>query len=212
MSAPFRSRELARPFVSVVIPTHERPELLRRCLKALLAQDYPIDRFEVVVVEDGGPADGEQVVERARSTAAVAIRYLGVPQGGPAAARNRGWHMARGEIIAFTDDDTIPDPHWLAEGVRSIQAGEDVVSGRTIVPLADSPSDADKNTQGLERATLATCNAFCRRSLLEATGGFDTRFTRAYREDSDLEFTLRKAGARFVPPSSSIPLGPSLAT
>ena len=70
-----------------------------------------------------------------------------------------------------------------------------------------SPSD-DRNTQGLEHATLATCNAFCRRSLLEATGGFDPRFTKAYREDSDLEFTLREAGAHFVNNNAAIVVHP----
>jgi glycosyltransferase involved in cell wall biosynthesis len=184
------------PFISVVMPTHTRPALLQRCLNALVAQDYPADCFEIVVVEDGGPGAGKVVVDWLSRTSRVPIRYLSVPRAGPAAARNRGWRTARGEIIAFTDDDTIPDTRWLAEGARSFEAGADVVSGRVIVPLSDAPTDSDRNVQGLERATLATCNAFCRRSLLESTGGFDARFTRAYREDSDLEFTLRKAGAR----------------
>jgi glycosyltransferase involved in cell wall biosynthesis len=181
-----------------VVPTYKRPELLRRCLSALQGQDYPSDRYEVIVVEDGGPAEGEGVVEEIRRTSPVRILYMGLPHAGPAAARNRGWSAARGELIAFTDDDTIPDRQWLAEGAKSFVNGADVVNGHTIVPLPPFPSDADKNTQGLERATLATCNAFCRRSLLEANGGFDTRFTRAYREDSDLEFTLRKGGAWLV--------------
>src|SRR3954463_13355474 len=47
------------PMVSVVIPTHHRPELLRRCLAAVLEQAYPSDRFEIIVVEDGGPGEGE---------------------------------------------------------------------------------------------------------------------------------------------------------
>jgi glycosyltransferase involved in cell wall biosynthesis len=208
MSALPARRELISPFVSVVIPTHARPELLQRCLDALVTQDYPTERFEIIVVEDGGPADGKDVVERVNHTSAIAVRYLGVSRGGPAAARNRGWHMARGEIIAFTDDDTIPHLRWLAEGVKAILDGADVVSGRTVVPLSEAPSDADKNTRGLEQATLATCNAFCRRLLLEATGGFDTRFTRAYREDSDLEFTLRDAGARLVRNQAAVVVHP----
>jgi glycosyltransferase involved in cell wall biosynthesis len=193
-----RKPEQARPIVSVVIPTHARPALLQRCLSALAGQDSPAESFEIIVVEDGGPGLAKDVVERASDTFPIAMSYIAVPRGGPAAARNSGWQAARGEIIAFTDDDTIPDRRWLSEGARSIAEGADVVSGRTVVPLPPTPTDADRNTQGLERATLATCNAFCRRGLLEATGGFDHRFRRAYREDSDLEFTLRKAGARLV--------------
>src|SRR5688500_12577774 len=131
-----RRRDPARPLVSVVIPTHRRPALLERCLSALDTQDYPTDRFEIIVVEDGGPGEGQRVVERAARTSPVAVRYFGVPHGGPAAARNRGWRAARGEIIAFTDDDTIPHPRWLAEGVKSFTVGADVVSGRTVVPLS----------------------------------------------------------------------------
>src|SRR5215204_5280614 len=208
MSSPSTRFELTWPMVSVVIPTYKRPDLLERCLSALRAQDYPSDQYEIIVVEDGGPGEGKHIVERARGTSSVAFHYFGVPQAGPASARNRGWQAARGDLIAFTDDDTIPDRHWIAEGARSFLAGADVVNGRTIVPLPPSPSDADRNTQGLERATLATCNAFCRRSLLEATGGFDPRFTKAYREDSDLEFTLREAGARFVNNDAAIVVHP----
>jgi glycosyltransferase involved in cell wall biosynthesis len=198
MSEPRSSPDNTSPFVSVVIPTYARPALLQRCLDALLVQDYPIDRMEIIVVEDGGPAEAAAVVERTRARTRVALRHIGVPRGGPAAARNKGWQAARGELIGFTDDDTIPDPRWLAEGAASYMNGAGVISGSTTVPLGPRPTDADRNTQGLERATLATCNAFCRRSLLELVGGFDERFTRAYREDSDLEFTLRDAGARLV--------------
>jgi glycosyltransferase involved in cell wall biosynthesis len=187
------------PFVSVVIPTHGRPELLRACLRALLKEEYPSECLEVVVVEDGGPLGAASVLDELRTEGIpFDLRSTSIPHAGPAAARNAGWRLARGEIVAFTDDDTRPDPRWIAEGVRSVALGADAVSGRTIVPLGTRPTDAERNTQGLERAAFATCNAFCRRDLLEKVGGFDERFTRAYREDSDLEFTLRAAGARIV--------------
>jgi glycosyltransferase involved in cell wall biosynthesis len=195
---PAISERTTTPLVSVVIPTHRRPDLLARCLRALMDQEYPSDRFDVVVVEDGGPDSGERVVRDLGDGAPISIRYVPVPRGGPAAARNAGWRLAQGEIIAFTDDDTIPDPAWIAAAVRSFALGADAVSGRTIVPLPPRPTDAERNVTGLERATFATCNAFCRRELLERVGGFDARFTRAYREDSDLEFTLRAAGASVV--------------
>lgn len=182
--------------VSVVIPTRGRPELLKRCLQALTDQEYPADRFEVVVVEDGGPGPAGQVVGELAGR--PTMRYVPVPRGGPAAARNAGWRLARGEIVAFTDDDTVPDRRWIAEAVRSFADGADAVSGRTIVPIPPRPTDAQRNTRGLEQATFATCNAFCRRGWLERVGGFDPRFTRAYREDSDLEFTLLDAGAGIV--------------
>src|SRR5215204_1041339 len=121
---------------------------------------------------------------------------LAVTQGGPGAARNAGLRLATGDLVAFTDDDTIPDPRWLTEGVRALNAGADAVSGRTIVPLGDRPTDAEANVQGLERATFPTCNVLVKRTWLDRVGGFDPRFRRAYREDSDLEFRLLDAGAR----------------
>lgn len=187
------------PTVSVVIPTYRRPELLRRCLDALLCQEYPVNRLEVIVVEDGGPGPAERVVNELRSAGTrVRLDYAWVTPSGPGAARNAGWRRARGEVIAFTDDDTVPDRRWVLEGARAILAGADAVSGRTVVPLTSRPTDAERNTRGLENATFATCNAFCRRVWLERVGGFDPRFRRAYREDSDLEFTLLDAGARIV--------------
>jgi GT2 family glycosyltransferase len=122
------------------------------------------------------------------------IRYLPNEGGlhGPAAARNRGWRAARGGIIAFTDDDTIPDPHWLASGVSSFAGGVAGVSGRVIVPLPERPTDNEINTTGLDTSHFVTANCFYRRSVLETVGGFDEGFAIAWREDSDLYFTLRE--------------------
>lgn len=196
------------PFISVVVPTHRRPELLRRSLQALTSEDYPPNRLEVIVVENGAPGTCRAVVDEARARSHVDIRYLVVPHGGPAAARNAGWRAAQGDIIAFTDDDTIPSPRWLAEGVASLLEGADVVSGRTVVPVSDRPTDAGRDARLLERATLTTCNAFCRRSFLERTGGLDPRFTRASRTGSDLELTLRAAGAELVHNPAAVVLDP----
>jgi GT2 family glycosyltransferase len=197
------------PSISVVVPTHGRPELLRRCLGALLAQEYPPDRFQVVVVEDGGPAEAEPVLaDLRRQYGAERLHYLAVPRGGPGAARNAGLKRATGEIVAFTDDDTIPDRCWLKAGAQALQCGADAVSGRTIVPLPDSPTDAEANVQGLERASFATCNVLVTRSWLEQVGAFDPRFRRAYREDSDLEFRLLDAGARIVRADDAVVVHP----
>ena len=111
-------------------------------------------------------------------------------------------------MIAFTDDDTIPESNWLKEGARAIQEGADAVSGRTVVPLSDDPTDAEANVQGLERASFATCNVFVKRRWLKRVGGFDLRFKRAYREDSDLEFRLLDAGARLARAKDAVVVHP----
>src|SRR3954464_4492306 len=87
-----------QPSVSVVIPTHGRPELLRRCLSALVEQAYPAERTEIIVVEDGGPGAAELVVrELEHRSPRPVIRYLTVKQGGPGAARNAGLQVASGD-------------------------------------------------------------------------------------------------------------------
>jgi glycosyltransferase involved in cell wall biosynthesis len=213
----------AVPAIAAVLATYRRPDLLRRCLQALLAQRGLAEQggYEVIVVDDGPSEDTRAVVEEmARASAAhVCVHYLQA-QGtrGPAGARNVGWRHARAPVIAFTDDDTVPDAHWLAHGLRAL--GDDLVaaSGRVVVPAPARPTDHARNTQGLESAEFVTANAFVRRSALEAVGGFDTRFTRAWREDSDLHFALierygcvgRADDAIVVHPVREAPWGVSL--
>src|SRR4051794_25678318 len=106
------------PHISVVVPTYRRPELLKRCLTALAAQSLPPSAFEVVIADDEPSEETRKLVERWSESSDCIIRYVPVrgPHG-PAAARNVGWHAARGEIIAFTDDDCIPQSQWLQNGL-----------------------------------------------------------------------------------------------
>ncbi len=191
------------PQISVVVPTYRRPELLRRCLDALIAQRIDPESFEIIVVDDGREDRVRDVVLGiAEWLRAPQVRYLRPLHGrGPAGARNRGWRAARGALIAFTDDDTIPMPDWLARGARAFEENRQWValSGRVIVPLRQNerrPTDHERMTRGLESAEFVTANAFVWHTALEAVGGFDERFERAWREDSDLQFRLMEAGGR----------------
>jgi glycosyltransferase involved in cell wall biosynthesis len=119
------------------------------------------------------------------------LRHLSLPrQRGPAAARNRGWKEAKGDIIAFTDDDCLPHADWLRNGVQALQRGMGGVMGRISVPLPPRPTDHARTAAELERAEFATANCFYWRKVLQVAGGFDERFTTAWREDADLFFTL----------------------
>lgn len=185
--------------VSVVVPTCQRDELLNRCLSALTGQDLDPAAYEVIVAGDGGGDDTAKLVASWSERAQPAIRYVRTRKtSGPAAARNVGWRIARADIIAFTDDDCAPDPHWLKAGIRALESGAHAAWGRLIVPLTDLPTDYERDAARLERAEFVTANCFYRRSALERLGGFDERFTAAWREDSDLFFSLIERNGKFV--------------
>ena len=163
-----------KPLVSVVVPTCGRPQLLQRCLDALERQTLARERFEIIVVDDGPTRHG------------------------PAAARNRGWRHASADIVAFTDDDCVPDAGWLSSGVQAFRSGSDAVCGRIVMPVPHPPTDYERDAQGLERSEFVTANLLVRKRLLEELGGFDEGFRLAWREDSDLHFRLLRAGARIA--------------
>lgn len=195
-----RPRVVARPAslrCSVVVPTYRRHDLLRRCLTALTAQRLSAADYEVVVADDANDPSTRALVEAMATESNRSFRYVGVvgPAHGPAAARNRGWRAARGAVVAFTDDDTIPDPDWLAEGIASLR-DLDAAWGRIVVPLGDAPTDYERDAAGLADAGFVTANCFCTRDALEHLGGFDDRYRAAWREDSDLFFRLLERGMR----------------
>ena len=195
------------PEISVVMPTYRRPDLLERCLRALIGQTLAPYRFEVIVVDDGREDRCRELVERIAATPdAPVIRYRRPLEGrGPAVARNTGWRAASAPLVAFTDEDTMPDADWLARGLAAMQANPQWVAaaGQVRVPppldldrdAADHvPTDHELMTRGLETAEFVTANAFVRRDTLARIDGFDERFLRAWREDSDLQFRLQHHG------------------
>jgi glycosyltransferase involved in cell wall biosynthesis len=183
--------------ISVVIPTYRRVLLLRRCLDAVLAQRFEPGGFEIIVVDDGHTDDTRALVAELASRSPVQLHYLRPAQGrGPAVARNCGWRAARAPLVAFTDDDTVPLPDWLAAGEATLrESGVVAACGRVVVPrVHEPPTDHELMTRGLETAEFVTANAFVRRDALEQVMGFDERFLRAWREDSDLQFRLARLG------------------
>jgi glycosyltransferase involved in cell wall biosynthesis len=189
------------PEVSVVVATLNRPQLLDRCLGALFNQSVPLSAYEVVVVDDGPHQATKAVVDEwGRRCPSFSVRYLtAIGTHGPAAARNVGWRAARAPLIAFTDDDCIPDAEWLFAGLQALsQPLVGAVWGRIVVPVRERPTDWERNVAGLERAPCATANCFYRRTILESVGGFDERFTEAWREDSDLQFGALARGVKII--------------
>jgi GT2 family glycosyltransferase len=130
-----RARFLAHaPFVSVVIPTHERPDCLALCLRSLLGMEYP--HFEIVVVDNAPKTTATFDVIEGMYSASSRVRYVREDRSGSAVARNRGLAVARGEYVAFTDDDAVVDRYWLAELIKGFDVAGNVacVTG-LVLPL-----------------------------------------------------------------------------
>jgi glycosyltransferase involved in cell wall biosynthesis len=211
------------PEVSVVIPTYRRVNLLLRCLRALTSQTLAPGRFEIIVADDACETDARLAVEKFAAGVAnsgLTVCYLPVPATqGPAGARNRGWEQALAPIIAFTDDDTVPDEHWLEDGLGAFSSDIAAVAGGVEVPLPARPSDHEVDCAALKHAEFASANCFVRRDMLQRIGGFDERFTAAWREGSDLQFSIMAAGghiasapyAKVVHPVRPVPWGASMA-
>jgi len=127
------------PTISVIIPTRDRPRQLLLCLEALVRQDYPRDRFEVIVVDDASqsrPAvDDLEVVHQH-----IHLHLVTQPQSaGPSVARNRGVSHATGEFLAFTDDDCTPAPDWLQQlRARFASIPRHLIGGRVINALTNN--------------------------------------------------------------------------
>ncbi|MBE9464240.1 glycosyltransferase family 2 protein [Dyadobacter subterraneus] len=210
--------------ISVVIPTYRRPHLLKKCLIALAKQNFPFSQFEILVVSDGPDEPTMNMINQFKELVeGLDLHFFFTPEKkGPAAARNFGWKKAKGELIAFTDDDCMPSADWLAGYLEaySSQLNEQLVAftGNVVVPVPDLPTDYEKNVANLETADFITANCACSRASLEEIKGFDEEFPIAWREDSALEFALMEHGipilridtAEVVHPVREAPWGISL--
>lgn len=185
------------PSASVIVPTRDRPEALRRCLAALAEQRHP--EFEVLVVDDGGSVDLEPIARELAGR--LDLTVLRQDRTGPAGARNRAAARARGAVLAFTDDDCRPDPDWLPS-ITARCAGGAGAGGRTVNELGSAWSEVAQMVVDLGYATLnrdpADARFFAANNLalpaagFHAVGGFDTSFTTA--EDRELCERWRDSG------------------
>ena len=206
------------PAVTVVVATYQRPALLAGLLDALADQDLP-DRaggdgppFEVVVVDNASeppvPPLGSSV-----GPAPLRLVRLGVNRG-PGPARNRGVALARGPVVAFTDDDCLPEPGWLAALVSPLEDPDVVVvQGRTVPPREPAPGPWARGVwvDG-PSPWFETCNIAYRRSAIEAVGGFDEGDPltaraggQAFGEDAVLgDRVLARGGRRHFAPDAVV--------
>jgi GT2 family glycosyltransferase len=188
------SPDVDTPSFSVIVPTRDRREQLDRCLEALSHLNYPRERLQVIVVDDGGRV--APVVPTERRTQELEVLVIRRSHAGPAAARNAGAGRAHGRFLAFTDDDCEPSPDWLRAFATCFAAGHGrLLGGRTINAVQRNPYSAASqlivdivyshyNADPDEAAFVASNNMAVSRELFHEVGGFDPGFTTS--EDRDL--------------------------
>ncbi|HQQ95800.1 MAG TPA: glycosyltransferase family A protein [Cyclobacteriaceae bacterium] len=181
--------------ITVIVATFNRCESLKNMLQALSTQNYPSSQFEVLVINDGSSDGTRSMLESMQAQVPYILRHFNQPNKGPAAARNTGIRHAKGGIVAFTDDDCLPQPNWLSEVWTSMNQNNWMgVQGSTYTnrPLVTPLTHQIDNTRG--NASVPTCNAAYRLAALKAVQGFDEAFPYPHNEDADLAWRIEKLG------------------
>jgi GT2 family glycosyltransferase len=186
----------AWPRVSVVVCSYNGERTIRDCMEGLARLDYP--NFEVIVVNDGSTD------RTARIASEYDVRLISTHNRGLSAARNTGLEAADGEIVAYTDDDARPDPHWLYYLAHSFRKyGFAAVGGPNVAPAGDGlVADCVANAPGGPVHVLLSdrvaehipgCNMSFRREVLQEVGGFDPVY-RVAGDDVDLCWRVQERG------------------
>jgi mycofactocin system glycosyltransferase len=200
--------ESPTPSITVIVPTRDRAPELADCLDALADLDYPADKLEVVVVDDGS-VDPGSVAKVAATRGARLVSHD--RNRGPAFARNRGARQANGELLAFIDSDCVAEPGWLRR-LTPYFAWQRVgaVGGRTIgyhrasrldrYEEVSSPLDMGTRLifegEGTNSLYVPTCNLLVRRSVYQELDGLREHLRLG--EDVDFCWRLRESGRVLV--------------
>ncbi len=185
--------------ISVIVPTHNRRELLEKKLRALETQQ---GEFEVIVVADGCTDNTVVFLQDYRPPYPLQVLHTGEGYGqgsGAAHARNQGARLARGEILLFSDDDVIPGAGWIEAHRKAHTQPRTVAVGRLkLPPELRGTGAAELRGPRVFWWHVTGNNTSMPRALFEEVGGYDPAFSAYGGEDSDLGYRLMKAGMRLV--------------
>ncbi len=186
-----------KPLISVIVPTKNRADSLRRLLQSLVVQDYP--SYEIIIVNNGSSDKTEQVIKEFRVKSVMI-------DGGIAEVRHYGANLAKGAILVMTDDDCKVPPEWLTSIERSFRENPDagIVGGR-VVNVGGSGDRARKGRVrlGVNCSTMFDNDSGClevfgnanlsiRREAFDSVGGYDLAFSHGH-EETDL--AIRVSGS-----------------
>ncbi len=192
--------------VSVVIPTYNGAEYLAQAIESILSQT--LQDFELIVINDGSLDETSAICERYQKAHPAQMRYFHQPNKGVSAARNKGVKLARGEYVAFLDDDDIADTEWLENLMSGFSSDDiDVCAGRTtslcysdslIQSIVSLNSSFDEDFADRSRIKeFMICSAMIRKHVFEELGGFDEALPYG-AEDNCLTYRLNLADKKMI--------------
>lgn len=202
------------PFFSVIVPTYERPVQLAACLEGLTGLQYPRNRFEVIVVDDGSQISPEAQVTSFQQR--LTVTFVRQVHAGPSVARNTGVARAAGDFLVFIDDDCVPAPDWLARLAERFTAQpKTAIGGRTVnACTANYFSTASQllldclyeyyRFHDNHDQFFASNNLSFPAHMLHDLGGFDETFTRPGAEDRELCFRWLFNGHSMIYASNAV--------
>jgi len=191
----------------MIVPTYNRAIPLADTLADLIAQDYPTEKLELVVVDNSSSDNTEEVVSACRRHARFPVSFYRKENRGPAASRNLAIRRSSGEILAFTDSDCRLASDWVRRGVQHMTGNVGLVAGP--VRPRNNPDRIPgffhhQIDHAREDAIFATANVFYRRDIVERLGGFNESYGTfpfglpVGGEDTDLAWRVKRAGYESV--------------
>lgn len=201
---------MVQPFVSVLVPVRNEERYIERCLYSLARQDYPRDRFEVLVIDGRSTDLTRQVVSRFAAESTLDVRLLDNPRLLPAAAMNTGLTAAAGEVIVRVDGHAHVAPDFLRQSVSALERWRadcvggvitsegDTLAGEAIAAAMSSRFGVGGSAFRVGGAGKVDTVAFgaYRREVFRRIGGFDEDIERG--EDDEFNYRLLDAGGTIV--------------
>lgn len=196
------------PFCSIIIPTFNRAQSLNACLIALSNLHYPKEKFEIIIINDGG----KQLLNKSfvAFNSVLNIQFFNQANQGPAAARNQGAKLAKGQYLAFLDDDCQPHPNWLLTLVYKVKLlDKTMVGGQTINQLNNNKyAEASQllvdylyqsfNENHQNASFFTSNNMLLPTTLFHQLNGFDANFPLAAAEDREFCIRWKLAGFKMI--------------
>jgi len=214
------------PFISIIIPTYNRAHMLPVTLDSFLAQDYPRDKHEIIVVDNNSTDTKREIVARYLGNSAIPVKYLFEPRQGVHYARNSAAQQAGGNILYFTDDDMVADPALLTELVKVFDLFPEVgCATGLILPLFEEEPPAwvrrflwnhylsltEKNRPEelivSKNDLVYSCHQAVRRELFFQAGGFNPENTAGVwigDGETGLNIKIKNLGYKFAYTSKSM--------